>query len=248
MTKANAASATVGERLRAWRESAGLLQEDIAREARNCGLDWKAATVGVIETGRRNVTLDEFLRLPLIVTAFGDDHLDSATADYFLGPYAPLLNPSPEAGDRDRLLAIALRVYSERNVPLEVEAQGQAERYAAQALGISEYDIPSLARELWGRSLTAERDARAQEAAGDDAAARSIQAHRGHVGRQLLAELRSKVDEIHSEWDRHSMQIWGRSWNEQIDALVDAGHDRGEAWRLASREVAAAMEKEEAAG
>ena len=58
----------IGTRLRQLREGAGLRQEDIATQARAVGFgDWVRGTVAMIEGGRRRVTLEEFLALPLIL-------------------------------------------------------------------------------------------------------------------------------------------------------------------------------------
>ncbi len=58
----------IGARLRQLRESAGLTQEAIAAQARVVGFaDWARGTVSMIEGGRRRVTLEEFLALPLIL-------------------------------------------------------------------------------------------------------------------------------------------------------------------------------------
>jgi transcriptional regulator with XRE-family HTH domain len=58
----------IGARLRELREGAGLTQEEIAAQARVLGFaDWARGTVSMIEGGRRRVTLEEFLALPLIL-------------------------------------------------------------------------------------------------------------------------------------------------------------------------------------
>jgi hypothetical protein len=54
----------VGERLRYSRESCGARQEEVATAARRWGLPWTRATVAGIETGRRRLSLEEFLLLP----------------------------------------------------------------------------------------------------------------------------------------------------------------------------------------
>jgi len=47
------------------------------------------------------------------------------------------------------------------------------------------------AQELWGRSLTEERDRRAQERAPANVSPRSLQAFKAGVTRKVLAELRA---------------------------------------------------------
>lgn len=62
----------IGARLRELREDAGLTQEEIAAQARVVGfVDWARGTVSMIEGGRRRVTLEEFLALPLILSYAG---------------------------------------------------------------------------------------------------------------------------------------------------------------------------------
>jgi transcriptional regulator with XRE-family HTH domain len=58
---------------------------------------------------------------------------------------------------------------------------------AARRLGADPVEVDAKARQLWGRSLTAERDARV----GVASRSRVDQARRGHVTRQLIDELRS---------------------------------------------------------
>jgi hypothetical protein len=61
------------------------------------------------------------------------------------------------------------------------ESGGEAERHASYRFDCSALDIAMAARNLWGRSLSAERDARAEPDASPQA--------RGRVTRQLLDEL-----------------------------------------------------------
>jgi transcriptional regulator with XRE-family HTH domain len=57
----------IGARLRQLREQLGARQEDVAREARRYGLTWSRATVATIELGRRQLSVGEFLLLPLVL-------------------------------------------------------------------------------------------------------------------------------------------------------------------------------------
>lgn len=76
-----------------------------------------------------------------------------------------------------------------RLVSVEEAAAGEAEQKAARRLGVAAADVSVLAHRLWGRGLTAERDRRVEGARGESASPRSVQAARGHITRQLLAEL-----------------------------------------------------------
>jgi transcriptional regulator with XRE-family HTH domain len=84
---------------------------------------------------------------------------------------------------------------------IALEAAGDAEHKAATSLGVPPLALSLAARRVWGRSLTAERDrkvvnatapalARDPDATADPEWPRRLQAIRGHVTRELLAELR----------------------------------------------------------
>jgi len=70
---------------------------------------------------------------------------------------------------------------------------GEAEWKAARRLGVPVASVNDASERLWGRSLTDRRDLLVAELVGPDADARSLQAHRGHVTRMLLAELADVV-------------------------------------------------------
>lgn len=55
----------IGRRLRSMREAANLRQDELADAARRSGLRWTRATVAGIESGRRRLSLEEVLLLPL---------------------------------------------------------------------------------------------------------------------------------------------------------------------------------------
>jgi hypothetical protein len=70
-------------------------------------------------------------------------------------------------------------------------ARGETEMKSARKLKLNDpvvLAVAAIAR--WGRSLTEERDARVETAATPDVAARTLQALRGHVTRQLVEELK----------------------------------------------------------
>ena len=109
---ATAVSSIIGERLRAWRNAERLRQEDIALGARDCGLGWTQATVAAIEGGRREVSLREFLALPLLVKKVGEalplrlppEHYNLA---YFLDRMAVLMDTPPPDDAEDFIVAAA---------------------------------------------------------------------------------------------------------------------------------------------
>jgi hypothetical protein len=74
-------------------------------------------------------------------------------------------------------------------------ASGEAEQKAARKFHIDANVLSTMAFELWGRSLTEERDARVDDAATLSGSAKNLQALRGHVTRRLLAELAPHLKE-----------------------------------------------------
>jgi transcriptional regulator with XRE-family HTH domain len=57
-------ASVLGQRLRSLREGDRKRQEDLAAAARGYGLSWSRATVAAIETGRRQLSVNELLLLP----------------------------------------------------------------------------------------------------------------------------------------------------------------------------------------
>ena len=70
----------------------------------------------------------------------------------------------------------------------ERSARGEVELRAAKHIGVEPSEVSVAAFGCWGRSLTEERDARVLDAVAG-ATPRTAQALRGHVTRQLIAEL-----------------------------------------------------------
>lgn len=77
----------------------------------------------------------------------------------------------------------------------EASSKGEAEYKAARSLGVLAGLIGPASYLLWGRSLTAERDAREAERHGPQDSERARRTQRGHVTRELLAELRTLLRE-----------------------------------------------------
>jgi transcriptional regulator with XRE-family HTH domain len=74
---------------------------------------------------------------------------------------------------------------------IALESHGDAETKAARTLGVSPVAVAMVAQRRWRQSLTAQRDALAagrEGVGGIDP--RRLQARRGHITRQLVAELR----------------------------------------------------------
>jgi len=93
---APALATLLGQRLRALREGGGKRQEDLAAAARGPGLSWSRATVAAIETGRRRLSVDELLLLPVALNRLAVGRTGEASAAGGL-LVADLL---PERGDQ----------------------------------------------------------------------------------------------------------------------------------------------------
>ena len=78
-----------------------------------------------------------------------------------------------------------------RDISARVESTLEAEQKAARSLGVGPMTVQMACHQLWGRSLTDERESRVKRRARLDASPRSLQAQRGHVTRELMAELQS---------------------------------------------------------
>ncbi|MCB0996937.1 MAG: helix-turn-helix transcriptional regulator [Acidimicrobiales bacterium] len=83
----------------------------------------------------------------------------------------------------------------------ELAAQREAEQKAARAVGLSPDSLALVAAGIWGRSLTEERDARLTARIDAGTAARTKQAVRGHIKRELLGALRKDVDGLDTPTD-----------------------------------------------
>ena len=209
---ASALEVAIGERLRELRQERGARQEDVAARAREIGLTWSRATVALLEAGRRQLSVGEFLLLPFVLTV-NDAHESPRLADFFvregsvwlvgdvklpssalrtlLQGRSPRRTTSLPAG----LPGVAKRTSTEPGdlETAEKDALGDAEQKAARKLGIAPISVAIAARKLWGRTLTAERDRQISEKTPEAVSPRTLQALRGHVSRLLTAKLSTVV-------------------------------------------------------
>lgn len=77
---------------------------------------------------------------------------------------------------------------------LQQSSDGTVAKLAAR-LGADRYDVAVAAWQLYGQSLSAERNHR-ESKSGGDTSVRARQARRGHVTRQLIEELRPAIAEL----------------------------------------------------
>jgi transcriptional regulator with XRE-family HTH domain len=197
--KAETVQELLAERLTSARKEVGLRQEDVANRAQRLGLQWARATVAQLETGRRELAVDEYLALPAIY---------GCTLEEFLGRGQRLVQLLPgltvsrseltrsTAGRRSSLRAASVAGPTSRGgartAPVSSGLVSDSEMKAARKIFGGPHAATRLtdeAQRLWGRSLVAEREARVAEIASSDADARTVQALRGHVTRGLLTDL-----------------------------------------------------------
>ncbi len=202
----------LGARMRSIREDRGLTADEVAAKARRYGLSWQRSTVNTIEAGNRKLTAEELLMLPFL--------LDVAITDLVKAPVALtervtmtrrgltefLTSSQLTMGGwkvRGFDLAKAFETLTETiqslpgETPVDVlelaeqDMSQEAEQKAARRLGYSALQISVAAHRLWGRGLTAEREARVAERQSGKGL--SLRAVRGHVTRTLDSELRSEL-------------------------------------------------------
>lgn len=192
----------IGKRARARRLERGWRQEDVAANARRYGFDWRRATIGNIENGNHELTLEELLVLcaalglpaPLLISE-GDEMVSlNEKAEMPLEvarlvlfdenaalpePRRVLLDfpeehrwPWPDA--RSQVLQDAARC-----------AQDESVRTIARRVDVHPLALALASFRQWKRCMTDERDRRAFGASPQT---------RGHVTRALLAELRPVLE------------------------------------------------------
>lgn len=184
----------VGAAVRARRVALGYTQDELAQRLQYVGLDWDQAAIARLEAGRRGLDFRQAAQVALtleveLVDLFGgEDQIEWAPGYRIAAPVlraalrgrpAPIVDSpidNPELRDLHR-----------------AQSPNEAERKAAKRLGVAPERVAQQGRQLWGRRLSHERDARVEQTAGTDR--RSLQALRGHVTRQLLAELAAHLEE-----------------------------------------------------
>ena len=211
----------LGHRLRQVREGNGDTAAEVAAASKRLGLGWDRSTVARIELGQRQVTASELLVMTALYGVSVADLLPTedvrltetvtATAaglrDLLLrgglgrGLHVEGLYEDVVAG-LERLKrafpAIRIRLPGASDWEIMVGAAGVSEEAtvkAAKRLRATPEEAAVASSQLWGRSLTGERDARV-DAMGPAANAKARQARRGHVTRALLTELASQVVQV----------------------------------------------------
>lgn len=206
----------LAENIRKVRLAEGLRQDEVATRARSAGVTWTSVTVATIESGQRAVSSEELLLLPIVFDRPLADFLDTDSALVRVSETAAVLattlravvlgewdkRPTPtrraipyigEALDERVVRALQTFGLQENLLTYFLVAEGrrgEAERKAAQSLKADTSDIAAASLAIYGRDLTTERDLRAAEATQEGQEPRAV---RGHVTRNLLADLREAL-------------------------------------------------------
>ena len=202
------------DNMRRIRRERGLLQEDIATAARWVGVMWSSVTVTQIESQSRLLSLDEFLLLPLILKCSLKDLLATEEPNQLIKlgfgtifdaqmvaelisdkgpelkghqiPMLPGLEETLNPRIKEAIAFSGLEPTLLSYLKVREGARGEAERKAAQATKFPAVEITALAIRLWGRSMTEERDVRAQKQTSEGKETRAV---RGHITRTLLRDI-----------------------------------------------------------
>lgn len=188
----------VGENLKRHREAMRWTQHEMARHLQRNGLNWARGQVAAVEAGNRESV--PFEAMVMLAAALG-----VGLADLLAGDGDVQLTPDTRetrAGLRT-LLAGRIDMDLDPQDRVQVSQRAAQLRYEAdlalaKRLGVTAQDVMTAARSLFGgRTLTEERDLRVKVLTLDDEAM-SIgeqQAHRGHITRELSAEIEAALRE-----------------------------------------------------
>ncbi|MGW1363516.1 hypothetical protein ACWCQP_39630 [Streptomyces chartreusis] len=211
-------SVALGQRLAEIRKDEKRTTEQVAQQAQQLGLTWHRTTVGQTELGRRSLSAVELLLLPLLygkplrdllpdettwltdATAVFPEELWGAIEGNWDRPGAMRHGPGrwhlknrPSTDDMIEAVAAWANRSAERwphgALAKHVAPPDEAESKAAKKLGTTPHYVAYAARELWGRGLVAEREARLTERGDLPESPRALQAARGHITRTLIEEL-----------------------------------------------------------
>jgi transcriptional regulator with XRE-family HTH domain len=184
--KATELDAVVGRNVRRIREELGGAQDDLAQALRASGWELSASTVIALERGERTITIEEGLLLADVLNVALAELLVSDSEHPFVrlgslypedsGHLTERLREAPrdesttwaEVQQRRRTMGFGTdTVHAESfargslGYRPDDEATREAERHAAERLGTSPDEIVRRSYARWGRTLTEERNARA---------------------------------------------------------------------------------------
>lgn len=197
-------------------------QDDLASAARAAGLAWSRQVISGIESGVRRLDLaeatllavalrvgllellagDEVVALsqeasaplPAVRQIVGSEAIGEMPIDVIDRPESRAFSDAVHAAAGHWAeLSMGLSLSLDEAVKAENAAGQLAERRSAVRLRTTPLRVSLAAFDLWGHSLSAERDARAA-ARAPDTDRRSVQAFRGRITRELLAELARRLE------------------------------------------------------
>lgn len=176
-------STVIASNLKRRRQELNWNQGDLAEAMAQ--MQWTPTTVTWVETGRRQIRADELFRL-CHVLGVTPGYFTEGQGYYYLREGAPMM---PLAGLQTALV--------EPLKPQRLDTSGQVvrdeERKAAARVGIEVAFFRMQARDLWhGLTLIEERERRLGGPGGKSA--RSIQAKRGRITRELINEFLSSYE------------------------------------------------------
>ena len=215
----------IGASVRRYREVEGLTQDELARSCRDAGLTWSRSTLTDVEAGKKDLELAEALVLAHILECpvealfegdavwvqvtpgfggsasglrtllrYGEDFLDRDTTFDQMAP--PRLQRSLTPGERARLPRLAPSLSEDLIEETLAVPRGEAEQKAARRLGVTPAEVAVVSRDLWGRSLTEEREGQLREEIEEGDVRGRLRGLRGHITRGLLVELASRFAEV----------------------------------------------------
>jgi predicted transcriptional regulator len=155
----------LGRKLRVLREGKRFSQDALATMGRTFGEDWSRSTVAKWEAGQRDVTLDEFFTLALILQI----PLGKSLRELVPDPVAPV-DAKPSPGEVEQKAARALGI-----TPVDVSRLAQRRWHTT----LTAKRESLLSARLRGKG---------------DITPRTLQAMRGRVTRTLLSELREELE------------------------------------------------------
>lgn len=188
--------------------------DDLAKAARRCGLNWGTGRVSDLEHGRVSPTLPTLIALAAALRSLsgtpvalselvehdgyialaGELVVKGTALKRFIGGAPIDLRAADLYWDEDdpfvrKILGMDAEPASRgrRRDLYAASEQGETEARLSKSLGVDREVVATAAEELWGRTVSAERDARA----GRDASPQM----RGRVTRELKSELAQRISE-----------------------------------------------------
>lgn len=203
----NTAASVIARNLVRIRKGLGLTQAELAERLAAEGLRWTRDQVAAFENPKRarDLTVCELVLLARAFRIWGvrehpvGELLAGGNAELaWFGDAVVTLKAARlalvggEPGDAALSPAAGLDVFkSIGRRQLEEEPCG-ADRALALRLGVGLDDVTNIARAMWGRTLTQQRDVELGELGDLDVARRA--AHRGHITRRLADEIGRRID------------------------------------------------------